>query len=281
MLIHKRPVNRHRRPLKQPRGASEKKRRRRGARLIGSRARALGKFPGSKMPRGVSRQPGSLDGAARREHLIRNWQTRREGKGEVVLSSLRAVCVVHKDPVSLILLRAFADVFPFSPPNRPSPEYPPSVPPDCPAPTLSLSLSAPPLSPPYAPPESCNGATTRSRSRTRARNDPRVHHAPFATDRRLRRCLWAAQGRDRETRCCQATILYAISRFPAEARDLPLLYSRGNVRAHYYCRNCESISYISPFLSFYFIFLLFYEIRYALPRPTLENVRAEKKYCCS
>jgi len=121
-------------------------------------------------------------------------------------------------------------------------------------------LSASPLSPPCAP---RSPVTARRHVRVRTRNDPRVHRAPFATDRR---CDVAWTHRDEIAKRVVAKLrYYAISsRFPAEARDLPSLFSRGNVRAHfshYCCRNYESVSYIPPFFCFFFyIFLLFYEI---------------------
>ena len=240
----------------------------------------LGKFPGPKTPRGVSRQPGSLDGAAR-EHLIRNWRARRDSgeKREVVLSSLRAV-VVHKDPVSLIPLCAFADVFPFSPPNRPSP---PCVPPvssrrrrrphsQLHSLTLSLSLSLS-LLPPRSP-------VTAQRDDTFTFAYTRTQHATITRALCTVRDEWTGvatlpgmyrpQRRDREARCCQAAMLHdqqPLSRGSTRSSVAILLFSRGNL--HVYISRITiftiywpklswlSISYISSFFCFLLFFFCF------------------------
>lgn len=187
---------------------------------------------------------------------------------------------MHKAPISLIPLRAFADVFPFSPPNRPSPAYPSYPPPRRRAGPAPRSAAPPPPPRPSAPPWSCNGATTRLR--TRARNDPRVHRAPLATHRR---CDVAWTRRDEIAK-----------RVVAKLRDQPL--SRGSTRSSvavpswkrsrvhgscvYHCRNHQSISYISclSFAPYHFSLVLRDKIHSFLFHAG-EGLQGKKKCCCS
>jgi len=126
-------------------------------------------------------------------------------------------------------------------------------------------LSASPLSPPCAP---RSPVTARRHVRVRTRNDPRVHRAPFATDRR---CDVAWTHRDEIAKRVVAKLrYYAISsRFPAEARDLPSLFSRGNVRAHFCCITVAEIT--SPSRIFRLSFVSFFIFSFCFTRYTLSR----------
>lgn len=224
---------------------------------------------------------------AAREHLIRNWRTRRAG-GEGRGGEKSSFHPCERSSCIRIQSRSFRYVRSqtFSPFLLPT-DLPPSIPPVPPAP----AADPPPLSGPrlslsssLRSMESCNGATTRSRPRTRARNDPRVHRAPFATDRR---CDVAWARRDEIAKRVVAKLrYYAISRFPAEARDLPLLFSGGErtfvcVRVSRIVETtCLSHIYLAflSFLFFHFSFVLRDKIQSSLFR---RNAGGRKKYCCS
>lgn len=177
---------------------------------------------------------------------------------------------MHKDPVSLIPLRAFADVFPFSPPNRPSPPCippVPSVPVATEGPTLGFTRSLlPPHRPLRSPVTARRHVHVRIHQRTRARNDPRVRRA-LCTVRDGRTGVATLPGSAGTTdeivkRVVAKLRCYTISnRFPAEARDLPSLFcsvlSRKSSCVHVLRITIVTIYWPKPSRVFYLVYLIF------------------------
>lgn len=173
---------------------------------------------------------------------------------------------MHKDPVSLIPLRALADVFPFSAPNRPSP---PCIPP---AADPTLGLAALFLSPPSAP-----WSPVTARRHVRVHAHATIHACTVHRSRPLRRCLGVLAGtRSRSALLPSYDTTRSASAFPRKQaifRRCSLVETRSCAHV---CRTtiaetAKSISYISPFFCFPSFSSCFNEIRYTLPCSTLQN----------